>query len=699
MKHENNRRGLTPLAAAISLALCAPLAFAEEVTVKDEEIEKIVVTNKFQQSLINRIPVTQKELPFTLDVIDSELLENRNFTRPIEALTTLPNIARTEDRLGTGTTSFLSRGFEAPVLVDNRFQVNFRGMGSRDDSFVERYEILKGPASIASGPVGAGGIINTVTKTPTEIKSVDLKLRADQFGSAGVDFDVNFGELNDSGTVLVRISGAHRDFKFDADHATRVTTAIRPVAIFNIGSDTSIKTSVAYRKNESNPYGGFPLTSEGEIPEGIETDTFTGFVDGDSNIEDVLYDVELNHDFLDNLKLTVRGSKQSTDNEYKHLGGIYSYDGLTTGDHTYISENAAKNSMDASFIDAQLAYQTHYQGLSQDFVIGIANSGNDWKREFSENYRWEKLSLDQIGDPIYGWDDESYGNYYLFQSTDQKLKSIFAEAALRPNEDLTITAGIRYDDLEQNNFRRGDYGFDDSEITTRLGASYTLSDNINLYGSFAQAFIPQYRALKDGEPKAETSDGIEFGVKGTIFDNIMSFQTAVFSTKRKDVAVTDSENPDYAVLAGEVDVQGIEFSSTTMLTESLTLAFNAGYTDIEVSEEDKLKGVTALVFPEVTGSLYLNYEAFSGVLEGLNLSGGLRHVGESEGGKTWDGYNVADINASYPVTENINLSLGILNLTDEKYIENTQTAGVNKFTYGAVLGAPRTFTMTLRWNM
>jgi iron complex outermembrane receptor protein len=215
-------------------------------------------------------------------------------------------------------------------------------LGARDDSFVERYEVLKGPASIASGPVGAGGIINTVTKIPTAVSHAGVKLRADQFGSMGVDFDVNAGELTNSDTVLLRVSGAYRDFKYDADHTGLTTTAIRPVVIFNLGSDTSIKASAAYRNIESNPNYGFPLTSEGEIPDIIDTDTFTGFVDGESNTEDVLYDIELNHKFLDNLTLTVRGSKQSTDNDYKHMGGIYSYDYLTTGDYTYVSENAAK---------------------------------------------------------------------------------------------------------------------------------------------------------------------------------------------------------------------------------------------------------------------------------------------------------------------------------------------------------------------
>lgn len=711
-----HKRKLLALAIAASFNANAQEkpSVVEEQTSKKEDIERISVSGEFQQSLINRIPVKPKELPFTLDVVDSEFLEIRNFTRPIEALTTLPNISRIEDRAGTGTTNFLSRGFTAPVLVDNRYQNDFRGMGARDDSFVERYEVLKGPASIASGPVGAGGIINTVTKTPTATRFAGVKLRADQFGSAGVDFDVNAGELDNSDTVLLRVSGAYRDYKFDADHVGRTTTAIRPVAVFNLGDDTSIKASAAYRNVESNPNGGMPLTNEGEILPGVDTSTFNGFINGNSDTEDVTYDVELNHQFLDDLKLTVRGSKQSTDSEYKHTGGVYGYKSRGVGgidpdsddNLIYISENKARNTMGATFVDAQLAYQADFWGHNQNFVIGLASSENDWTREFGEKYRWEAITLDQIGEPKFGWDEENYGDYYLFTSTDQKLSSIFSEAALRPTDELTIVAGVRYDKLEQVNFRRGKSFYDDSEFTMRLGASYAVSEALNVYASFAQAFVPQFGVKRDDSTaEAETSNGIEFGVKGSVFDNRTSFQTAYFSTKRKNVAVADPENTNvyYIITAGEVDVQGVELSSNTALTDAFSFTFNVGYTDIDVSDEDKVRGVPNPVFPEITGSLYLNYEVLTGTLEGLNVSGGFRYVGESINktyeNTTWDGYTVTDVSAMYPVSENISLSLGVLNLTDEEYIENTYTTGVNKYSYGAILGAPRTVTMTLRWDM
>ncbi|WP_066531913.1 MULTISPECIES: TonB-dependent receptor plug domain-containing protein [Erythrobacter] len=272
----------------------------------DAEAEaEIVVTGQFQQSLIDRIPIAPEELPFTLDIIDRDFLDERNLTRPIEALTTLPNITFTEDRLGTGTPDFLARGFEAPIQIDNRVQNNFRGSGARDDAFVERYEVLKGPASISLGPIGAGGIINTVTKVPEADRFIGYELRGDHFGSFAAELDANLGDISGNETVLLRISGAYRDFQFDARETRRQTVAVRPVAIVNVGPSTSIKASASYTRTETNPNSGFPLLSNGEILQQIGTDTFTGSANGEAIAEDQYYEAVFNHEFLDNLKLSL----------------------------------------------------------------------------------------------------------------------------------------------------------------------------------------------------------------------------------------------------------------------------------------------------------------------------------------------------------------------------------------------------------
>lgn len=701
----NERYKKTALALAVFAAF--DVSAQEATQVGSAAIDEIVVIGEFQQSLVNRIPVAQKELPFTLDVVGRDLLDARNFARPIEALTTLPNIFRTEDRQGTGGTQFLSRGFDAPILVDNRVQNNFRGAGTRDDSFVDRYEVLKGPVSIASGPVGGGGIINTVTKSPDEDPFTDLTASADQFGSAAAEFDTNFGDIGGSDTVQVRVSGAYRDFEFDADEVARKTTAIRPVATFNLGSATSVKASIAYTEHEVTPLSGFPLLQNGDIPDGIETDTFFGYADSEGDVEDTLVNLEVNHEFLDNLKLTVRGSKQSTDFEYQNTSGLYNYSGTDAGLETvYGFPQTADTESEATFADAQLAYTADMWGQDQSFVIGIADDDRSFERLFNTYSYDGPFSLADLDQPRYGGGGS--GELSPFTLTDSKLNSVFAEAALRPTDNLTIVGGIRHDDLTQEtvNFRRGTAftsEYDDSEVTVRLGASLEAAENLNVYASYAQAFIPQFGVRRDDEAvAAETSDGFEVGVKGTAFGGALSFQSGLFSTIRQDVALTDPNNAPgeaFVVSAGEVSVKGVEFSSNLNPSNGLNLTFNLGYADIEVDEggDDE---ISKPVFPELTASVYLNYEVQSGGFEGLSIGGGFRHVGEHEGPSVdWDSYTIADLNLGYSFSETLELSFDILNLADERYVENTSTPVVNRLTGGAVLGAPRTASLTLKWKL
>lgn len=714
-----NLFALSPLAIAIGLVYSGQtFAQSESGTEQTEAeatstvLEPVTVTGEFQQSLIDRIPIEPEKLPFTLDVIDRQFLDERNFTRPIEALTTLPNIIRVEDRQGTGTAFFMSRGFEAPIMVDNRPQNNFRGAGARDDSFVESYEVLKGPTSIASGPVSAGGTINTLTKSPQKDSFVDLKLRTDQFGTLSGEFDANPGNQSGSDAVMFRVSGAYRDYGFDADETERKTTAIRPVVTADLGSATSVKASVAYIEQELNPNSGFPLMSNGDIPAEIDTDTFTGFANGQGEVEDLLYEAEINHEFLDNLKLTVRGSKQDTDFDYQNTNGLYNYGyadggpGIGVNDpYVYSYSQRATTETESTFYDAQLAYEADFWDQTQDFMIGVAHQENSFERLFSPYQTVGPIRLDQLDIPRYGATD--LGPVAPFTTSDSTLKSVLAEAAIRPNDSLTIVGGVRYDDLDQLgiNYRRGnafEAPFEDDETTFRLGATVSVAEAVNLYASYAEAFTPQFGLKRNNDPvEAERSDGYELGAKGSTSNGTMTYQTGLFYTLRENVAVTDPNNgpnETFYVTVGEMRVQGFEFTGSFKPAPGLSLTANFGYTDIDVTEAGDDE-VTEPVFPNVTGSFYVAYEIQSGALRGLSSGGGVRYVGERSGPYTdFDSYAVYDLNFAYPITNDIELSFDILNVTDELYLENA-SAFAQRMTGGSVLGAPRTAVLTLNWTL
>ncbi|MEM1229466.1 MAG: TonB-dependent siderophore receptor [Pseudomonadota bacterium] len=671
-------------------------------------IEEIVVVAEFQQSLINRIPIAPEELPFTLNVLDRDFLDTRNFTRPIEALTTLPNITRTEDRLGTGTANFLSRGFEAPILVDNRAQNGFRGSGARDDAFVERYEVLKGPASISLGPIGAGGVINTVTKTPEDEAFVDLEMRGDQFGSLGAEVDANFGTVADS-AVALRISGAYREFAYDADEAERETLAIRPVITADLGQATSLRASAAYTEHTVNPNFGFPLLSNGRIPDEIDTDTFTGFANGGGKAEDLLVEGEINHEFLDSLRLTLRGSHQETDFDYDNTSGLYNYNyadggpGIGLNDpYVYAYGGGGETESVETFFDAQLAFDAQLWGQEQNLVVGVAYNEGSFDRLFSDFSFQGPFRLDELDVPRLAPAD--IGPLSPFTIFDQELTSAFAEAALRPADWLTIVGGVRYDELEQEtvNFRRGrsfESTFDEDEVTFRVGATAALTDGLSAYVSFAQAFTPQFGVRRTSGPVGpEISNGWEAGVKGAAADGLLSFEAGYFYTLREDVAVRDPNNTideAFVVTVGELRAQGVELSGRLRPAAGLSLDVNLGLTDIDITEPGADE-VTAAVFPNATGSIYLSYRMPRGPLEGLTVGGGFRYVGERDGPVTdFNSYTVADVSVSYEFREGLAVSLDVLNVGDEKYLENTASFAQN-LTGGSVLGPPLTTVLTLR---
>ena len=694
-----------------ALFACPMMASAqEEPSLSDSQPEDedddlvqdtVVVSGKFQQSLIDRIPIAPEELPFTLNVLNRDVLDARNFTRPIEALTTLPNITLSEDRLGTGTPNFKSRGFFASVLVDNRVSNEFRGSGARDDSFVERYEVLKGPASIALGPIAAGGVINAVTKSPAAETSYGVDLRADHFGSIGAEFDANFGEALGSDAVLFRVSGAYRDFQFDAEETERETFAIRPVVALALSEATALKASVSYTETTSNPNAGFPLLSNGEVPPQIDTSTFTGSANGEAVAEDTYYAAELSHDFLDNLKLTVRGSYQETGFDYQNTAGLYNYNyadggpGIGLNDpYVYSYSFAGATDQEATFLDAQLAYQTELWGQQQDFVVGAAYNDTNFEREFGAFQFFRAVRLDELDEPR-NPPRQDPATFTPFSSFDSELNSVFGEAAIRPTDRLTIIGGVRYDDAVRINTRRGNpVPYDDGETTFRLGATYETTENINVYASFAQSFDSQFGDRRDSSPlPAETSDGYEIGAKGSFLDDRLSFETALFHSIRKNVGVSDPDNgPGEFFLAsiGKLTVQGFEFSSTLNLATGLDLNFNLGLTDVEADEEELLP---APVIIEENASAYLSYEVQESAMRGLRLGGGFRYVGEVG---VFDSYTIADINISYPVRDNLDLSFDVLNVFDETYVENADSVPGQGFTYGTILGAPRTAVLTLR---
>ncbi|MEM0912029.1 MAG: TonB-dependent receptor [Pseudomonadota bacterium] len=678
-----------------------------------ENVEIIEVIGEFQQSLVDRLPIKPQELPFTLDTIGRDDIDIRGFIRPIDVLDTFPNVQISIDTLGSGTPLFLVRGFEAPVLIDNRL-VEARDLAQPDSSFVERYEVLKGPASIALGPVSGGGVINAVTKSPRDFTFTTLNVSGDQFGTFIAELDWNVAEALGNDALDFRLSGGYRDFEFDPEEQDRKEFALRPVIVFDIGSDTIVKTSVGYKNTDIKPNVGFPLYSDGSVPEEFDTDTFFGLASAYIEVEDIGFDAQLTHSFLDNLRLVARGAVQSTDLNAVDRNGLYNYTyndggpGASRSNPVGYSYSQTNNiDRDNEFFDVQLLYSLDLLGQESNIVVGGSYRTSETASDQSFYGAIGPFAFSNIDEPRFGVIGQIDPAFVRDQVFTEDLWSLYSEFALRTNSWLSVVGGVRYDDFENSNINFADNDpvlstSEETATTYRLGASARITSSITGFISYAEAFVPQSRIRSNNEAVGpELLTNYEIGLKGNISNGLVVFSASVFQTDRTNVAVDDPAFIDgfFRPFAVTIDAQrneGFEITSELTLFDGLTISANYGYIKQRLLENTE--NVFFVPFPENQASVFSDYTIQTGFLKGLRLGGGVRYfssrISEVE---TFDFPSVTlfDGFLGFDINETTSIQLNVLNLTDEQYLE---TGGTTDGSLGGQqqFGTPMTFRLSLR---
>jgi iron complex outermembrane receptor protein len=124
-------------------------------------------------------------------------------------------------------------------------------------------------------------------------------------------------------------------------------------------------------------------------------------------------------------------------------------------------------------------------------------------------------------------------------------------------------------------------------------------------------------------PKPETSQSYEAGLKFAAKDVGLSGTIAAYSITRQNVITSDPLNPFASIQTGEQRAQGYEADLVYEPNRSLSVLFNYAFTDAEVTEDNTLPvGDQLRRVPRHSGRLAARYR-FSGSLQGLEFGGGL----------------------------------------------------------------------------
>jgi iron complex outermembrane receptor protein len=229
----------------------------------DEPDEEIVVTGEGQRGYRvpnattgSRTDTPLRDLPFSVQVVPQELLQDRQVQSVNEALRTVAGVTPDNPSFSAfeGVTI---RGFTGRNIIRN---------GLRDDTNInnrvaipniEQIEVLKGPTGALFSQGGPGGTVNIVTKKPLAISRYAVEGTIGNFDTYGGSLDFT-GPLNDSKTLLYRlIAGASSTGTF-IDFFDRRNYLIAPILTWQLSPSIKLTFEGEYSISEQPNARGLP---------------------------------------------------------------------------------------------------------------------------------------------------------------------------------------------------------------------------------------------------------------------------------------------------------------------------------------------------------------------------------------------------------------------------------------------------------
>ena len=641
------------------------------------------------------------ETPQSISVVTRATIEDLGLQNLNQALRFVAGV--TPEQRGASAEvydQFSLRGFNAPRYLDGlRVYDSPTGYASTqvDISRIDRYEVVKGPASVLYGQSSPGGLVAISSKLPEQ---------KDFYGSIAATYgsydlyriDADVGGV--SGPVAYRLygsaNGAHSQTQFGKRERQTISGAV------TIGGDT--RTSFTVLGNYSHdPYNGnygvYPAS--GTLfanPNGKLPTRFYGGEPGDRfKREQAGATYIFKHEFGDGWVFRSLGRYQYVRSEL----GLYYTTGAPLGspvDPTLHlvgrASYATREAMNAYTFDNQLSGEVSTGAIKHMLLFGTDRQ----VLHAHENFAFGGGNPIDIFNPVYGANPTIpagdvgavppgafpvFGGAYASRLRQQ---GIYAQDQMALGG-FRLTLSGRYDWARTSQFGSVKK---DRKFTYRVGGLYLTDFGLAPYVSYSTSFEPNVTTVYNdgvtpGIANPSTGRQIEGGLKYQPPGTSILLTASVFRIMQNDVVVS---SPTFiSFQTGRVRSKGVEFEATA----PLPYGFN---TRLAFSRQS-VKTVADTSFPARVGkglygvgkgniTAFLEWSPKDGDFQGFSVGGDVRHVMSVFAGGIGDrrfpnglrtpSYTVFDALLSYdlakmsPRLDGLKLQVNASNLFDKRYL-------------------------------
>ena len=542
------------------------------------------------------------------------------------------------------------------------------GQPSVEPFGMERFEVLRGPASVLYGQVAPGGLVNTVSKRPSfDPQPHQAMLRFGRYGQ--VQSGLDMGGVSRDGALAWRFIGFAQSGGTQMDDVDDNRIYLAPSLSWQISDRTSLTLLASWRRLRGQEWANEMDREALESASPAFNPGEPGFDRRDSDQYSLGY--AFRHEFSDDLVLIQNARVYRMDGDYDQ---VFAWSGRTGNPDRplEIAREAYRQhqTVDVFDLDTRLQYGLDAGGMRHQLLAGVdySNIATDMVS------RWGAAAPLDVADPRRGLPigpfDDPINDHEWKRELGVYLQDSISAGPWRATiggrwsrttngEEATVTAW---------NYERRHEAF-----VGNAGLLYLMDSGLAPYASFAQSYQPETGTDWQGKPfKPTRADQYEIGVKYQPPGSDALLTVSAYRIIQQNLLTADPGHPDFSRQTGEVRMLGVDVEGRMRRGDwDMTLAWT--WLDSEITRsEDGVQGNAYASTPRNVASLWLDYAPEQGALAGFHIGGGLRYSAGSWGDDANtvrnDALLLADLALGYdfgirnPALEGLKLDLTARNL-------------------------------------
>ena len=609
-----------PEAPALQTPEAKPEETPSTTVSQEEEIEIVVTAEKTEENV--------QDVPISITVVTEQQIEDAGITSLEQVANNTPNFtvfssggSRNNVNYsirGLGNSSFVSR--EAVAFYIDDVPYDYGGFLSTDLPDLERVEVLRGPQSTLYGRNAQAGVVNIITRKPTNTVEFSAAASYGNYDDLDVQASVSGPLVQDR--LFLRLSGnygSREGYTYNSflneDLDNQSGGSGRAQLLWTPSKDLEISLNGSFEEHLDGAYPFIPDTFDAFEAE----QDFNGFNNLTSNTQSLR--VAYNQP---NYRVTSISTRRYSRQE----AGV-------DLDSTSADLFSRLDEFESTVFTQELRLQSPADAQRFQWLVGTYFESKDFNQNASDT------TFGTASGPIAG------GSSLSRAEVNESIFAIFGQVSYQLFEPLTLSAGLRYESTKsaleslENTTIGADGsvvpGFSASDIEQdrdawlpRFVMEYRFNPDLMVYGSIARGYkaagvnflAPNEEALRFDE---ERSWNYEVGLKSSWMNNRLFVNLAVFHNPVDNfqVRVLD-DNARTFIDNAKVNITGFELEARATPVKGLDVIAGFGYIDGEIDYTNPFTGETLVGLPnapEYTYNLAVQYRAPSGLFSRVELQG------------------------------------------------------------------------------